>query len=384
MHERQRSEDPIAVPATPLAAASRRAALALRLEIAAALGLPFIACSGEPTTSQPAAKDGSTAALPTTSAAKSSAPTAAPSASGPTGWKTASGLYCSPLAKTKPDGDRCGRWPDEDGFADIDRPSGMHGYNFDEAGTARERETRKDACCYTLSRPERGRPLRAGDAGRTPIVALVIERSGWLAPVSVELDVDPSARRRAIDEWTRTAVLEHASVAEFSRVALSLLAFGAPASLIRGAHEAALDEIAHAEIAFGIASALAGAPLGPGPLDTHQRPYADLVSLVRATIEDGCVGESLASVEAAVAAEHASDPTIRAALERIARDEARHARLAYEIVLWALRAATEDERREIVGALGDLGSVEQNDVIWRETVEVVVRPAVKALIERAA
>ena len=45
-----------------------------------------------------------------------------------------------------------------------------------------------------------------------------------------------------------------------------LLALAAPASLLTAAHAALADEIEHARVAFAVASALHGRPVGPGCL----------------------------------------------------------------------------------------------------------------------
>jgi hypothetical protein len=49
--------------------------------------------------------------------------------------------------------------------------------------------------------------------------------------------------------------MEHASVAAFARFTLDLLALGAPADLVQSAQQALGDEIAHAELCFGLAGA---------------------------------------------------------------------------------------------------------------------------------
>ena len=76
----------------------------------------------------------------------------------------------------------------------------------------------------------------------------------------------PELRERAAAWWLRAALLEHASIASFARFSLELLRYGAPPELVVGAHRAALDEVAHARLAFALASSWSGRDLGPGAM----------------------------------------------------------------------------------------------------------------------
>jgi hypothetical protein len=147
-------------------------------------------------------------------------------------------------------------------------------------------------------------------------------------------------RGRAAGEWSARAQAEHASIASFARFALELLAVGAPAILLEGAHRAALDEIEHARLSFELASVYAREALGPGPLPLAVEALGarDLASVVASTVEEGCVAETLAAVEAQAAGDAAKPRAVRDVLTQIARDEAAHASLAYEFVAWALAA----------------------------------------------
>src|SRR5262249_48182366 len=99
-----------------------------------------------------------------------------------------------------------------------------------------------------------GRPFLVDDVAR---VASTVRRCAWpaggLAP-----DHTPELRQRLVQEWTRAAQLEHASIAAFSRFLLELLAFGAPAELCAETISALADERRHAEICFALASHFAG------------------------------------------------------------------------------------------------------------------------------
>lgn len=159
------------------------------------------------------------------------------------------------------------------------------------------------------------------------------------------LQAVPSELREPLAaQWRHAAQMEHASIASFGQFALQLLALGAPAELVERAHVAALDEIEHARICFALASAYGGERCGPGPLDAITGGFAsDLEAVVCANVEEGCVGETLAALEAREAARLAGDPTVASALEAIAFDEEQHAQLGWSVWGWALRMAPELE-----------------------------------------
>jgi hypothetical protein len=176
-------------------------------------------------------------------------------------------------------------------------------------------------------------------------------------------DVAPGARAILAEAWTSDALLEHASVASFARVSLELLAAGAPAELLALTHAAALDEVKHARACFGLATAYGGRPIGPSPFPFggSVEVASDLAVIAARTVEEGCVGETLAAVLAAEQLEAATDPAVREALAMIAADEARHAELAWRIVAWAVEAGGERVRAAVEGvfdmALRDIGAV---------------------------
>jgi len=183
-----------------------------------------------------------------------------------------------------------------------------------------------------------GRPFLVEGAQR---LAPVATRADWreqtLPPLCAELDATLSAQ--LAEQWTRIALMEHASIAAFARFSLQLMSLGAPASLIELATAAMVDETKHAKACFAVASRYAGAPLGPGRLDVERSlDQSSLQELVLNAIREGCVGEVLAAIEAREAAEHASEPALREFLLVISEDETRHAELAYRFVKWALAA----------------------------------------------
>jgi hypothetical protein len=79
--------------------------------------------------------------------------------------------------------------------------------------------------------------------------------------------------------------------------------------------------------------------VGAAPLDIPASlPLRnDLVEVAVSTFVEGCIGETLSAALAHEQAAGATDPEVRAALELIAADEARHAELAWRTVAWAIR-----------------------------------------------
>jgi hypothetical protein len=129
--------------------------------------------------------------------------------------------------------------------------------------------------------------------------------------------------------------MEHASIAAFARFALQLLGMGAPPELVSGAQRAMADETEHAQLAFALASAYAGSDVGPGPLPINGAlDGGDLRGVIGTLIREGCIGETIAAIEAMEARKVAVDPAVRAVLGKIAGDEARHAELAWLTLSW--------------------------------------------------
>lgn len=194
-------------------------------------------------------------------------------------------------------------------------------------------------CCYGFcDRVCCGRPFYVGDESR---VAGWVDGDDWVTSdraLGDAFGVDPK-RAAAAEVWLADALLEHASIASFSRFTLQLLALGAPADLVRDACAAGLDEVRHAELCFEVAARFAGRPYGPAalPMVGVTLDEVRLEDAIHSTIVEGCVGETIAAVTAAERCARAQEPVARAALARIAEDEARHAELSWRFLRWALR-----------------------------------------------
>jgi hypothetical protein len=147
------------------------------------------------------------------------------------------------------------------------------------------------------------------------------------------------------ERWAQLGLMEHASIAAFARFALQLLHVGAPLAQLVACQRALLDETQHARACFGLASAYLGQSVGPGPLPTEDAlSDISLASILRLTIREGCVGETVAALEAATGRDACQEPVTRLVLAQIQADEARHAELAWRFVQWAFECGSAETR----------------------------------------
>ena len=182
------------------------------------------------------------------------------------------------------------------------------------------------------------------------------EGAAWFeGPMPDVAALSPATRAALRDDWLLDALFEHASVASFSRLSLELLAAAAPAALLRDVHEAAMDEVRHAELCFALASAYAGAPLEPagfpiaGPIAVER----DLAAIAAYSVVEGCIGETLAAVQAEEQRKRAKDPAVVRALEITVADEIRHAELSFRLVAWAIDVGGDNVRDAVCRAVRD-------------------------------
>lgn len=184
-----------------------------------------------------------------------------------------------------------------------------------------------------------------------------LERRSLSWKASLEPAAVPCAVHADVAEkWVNAGAAEHASVASFARHSLQLMAVGAPAWLVQAAHEAAADEIKHAQLCFGLASKYLNASVTPGPLDVSgtnvilgdaaaaaaggggaaDAGVSASIYVIESAIVEGCIGETIAAARAAISARAAVDDVVASVLSTIAADEARHAELGWSFVFWAL------------------------------------------------
>ncbi len=297
------------------------------------------------------------------------------------------GEFCEP-SKKKPSKKDAAPAPFEACWAHSpnpgERPGPTHAggrvVTFSEPLTKAAREKQADVCCYTWWVPCPGGRAFRDEAGNMK-TAVATSRSDWRDASFADAAVRDAALAAS---WAEDAAFEHASIAAFARLTMDLLALGAPADLVLAAQSAAADEVRHAQVAYALASAYGGAPVGPGPLASPPARTASLAVLATESLEDGCIGEALAAstlrarAEAAREAGRASEAR---ALLAIADDEDRHVDLAWRIVAWAAQTAPD----EVLPALRDLRTTIADSAPERRALVLgAVAPCVDAIIASAA
>jgi hypothetical protein len=160
----------------------------------------------------------------------------------------------------------------------------------------------------------------------------------------------------ALGVWLAvSAHLEAASVDAFEILAAELGAHRAPPAFVRAARSAIADERHHAD-AIGRLAARRGVVAPPASV-THG-PIRDIEAVARENAVEGCVRETYGALLAWRQARAATDPAIRDTMACIARDETRHAALAWAVDGWsqpllapAARRRVRDARHEAIEAL---------------------------------
>lgn len=247
-----------------------------------------------------------------------------------------------------------------------------------------------------------GRPFFVEEEDRK---AVAIGRDDWCATrdLSSQYPASEEERKVAAQYFERIALMEHASIAAFARFSLQLLSLGAPAEFIEDTNQALVDETKHARLAFDLASRFGGRRIGPGALSMDGAlDDGSVEAILRTTIVEGCVGETMAALEARAALELCLDEGVSAALEQIAVDEERHAALAWKVVSWiveerpdlrnvaervfsqaAAQRASSEGPRDGAPALGVLSS-EELARVHADALDNVVIPCAQSLFQRRA
>jgi hypothetical protein len=133
--------------------------------------------------------------------------------------------------------------------------------------------------------------------------------------------------------FSEMARLEAASIQAFRTLRQELVAHRAPRGLVRMAERAARDEKRHTRMTSALARRF-GAMLRDPEIPKPKPPLRSLEAIAIENAVEGCVRETFGALLATYQAAKASDPVIRAAMARIARDETRHAAVAWRVAGW--------------------------------------------------
>lgn len=194
--------------------------------------------------------------------------------------------------------------------------------------------------CYVLGRPfslEKGgflvAPVMSSPSITIEEVVAVPENASTFEPIIPEAD-----RNKAAQYWAKVAMMEHASVASFSRFSLELMSIGAPVDLLSGAHQAALDEVRHTQVSLDIANQFGSTNFTPGsfPISREAADFAfgDVEKIAEAAALEGCIEETLAAAVVFEQARVMQIPSLKAQIRSVGLDEANHAAFAWRAVQW--------------------------------------------------
>jgi hypothetical protein len=200
-----------------------------------------------------------------------------------------------------------------------------------------------DECCHVVTSEGGfgggvpGRPLRVQGEAVVPRLQAHATGGGL------------QQHQRAAGAYRNMARGEHSSAHAFAWFAQELEKLGAPASLLAGYRDAEEDESLHTSLALAAAQSIDGVQFEVGGMP-ELHPSFDLRVFTEELVVDGCMGESFAAVEAALlctqmdAAATTSRSGPAAILDywrAVARDETRHAILAWKTLLWLFEAHPE-------------------------------------------
>jgi hypothetical protein len=174
------------------------------------------------------------------------------------------------------------------------------------------------------------------------------------AGIASEIRVAPGLA----DYFVAAAQLEAVSVEAFRVLRDELHALGAPRRLQRRALASAGDEVRHARVMSALARRHGGVP---APVRVERRPLRPLEEVALENAVEGCVRETYGALVATWQASVAPDRRVRAAMARIARDETRHAELAWDVMRWAETRLSPASRRRVTRAMArEVAAIERS------------------------
>lgn len=144
---------------------------------------------------------------------------------------------------------------------------------------------------------------------------------------------------RVREEWRARIAAEYTSAAITQHLVLWLIQAGAPPDLIDAGLVIVADELAHSRLSHEVYVAAGGT--APPALDRDAlglaRTSARLEDdILRVAVRAFCLGETVAVPLFKHLREACTEPTAKAALDRILRDEVRHRDFGWDLLDWLL------------------------------------------------
>ena len=170
----------------------------------------------------------------------------------------------------------------------------------------------------------------------------------------------------------QVAWLEAASVPAFLRLADELTAHGAPELLVKAARRSAGDEVRHTRVMKEFAGRH-----GARMPEVELPPFEprSLEALLTENAIEGCVRETYGALVAGWQARHAGNAELRRVMRPIARDELRHAELAWAVDAWGAGRLTPEERARLRQARGETLLALEREVDRQPPPEPLIREA---------
>jgi hypothetical protein len=214
------------------------------------------------------------------------------------------------------------------------------GNNVRRAGTGFELRVRTGVDCGPDSTLDE-HVVAVGADGSFRVVETVRVREGAANCVAGRrgegIAPPPAAQAETLGAYlAQMAGLEAASVLAFERLAQELAAFGAPAALVRKAQRAARDEVRHAAVDGAARVGASGARCARGRRDGAPLPTRTPFEVASGKRRRGLRARDLRRAPGHLpgVARPTTPSLARDVSQTIARDETRHAALAWEVAAW--------------------------------------------------
>jgi hypothetical protein len=163
-----------------------------------------------------------------------------------------------------------------------------------------------------------------------------VRHGSYVCDGPLPVSTGSSAAQLSAAGFARAAQLECAAVSAFLQLALELRQLGAPAALVARALDAARDELRHTQLCERLAGRglrlSVRSQLPPVHVRSHLTRRELRVRLAEESWLDGCLAEGSAARQAAAAADCTLDSATHKVLQTVAREEARHAALAWDVL----------------------------------------------------